>query len=160
MIIFSLFPLLTGVLIIITGERSAILLYLIFATFLGLFILRNNKLKITFLICLFISIFTMLSQTNIKQRVIFNTFESFNFNSVDGTYFISKEHQGMILSSIEMFKNNIISGIGPKMYRYECDNKKYFVQLTNKDNYKSYCSTHPHNIYVQLLAETGLFGGL
>ncbi len=154
------FTLLNGVLILITGERSAILLYLIFAIFLGLIILKNKKLKISFLICLFLSIFLMLSQTNIKQRVLLNSFESFNFNNVNGTYFISEKHQGMMLSSIEMFKKNIISGIGPKMYRYECDNKKYFVQLTNEDNYKSYCSTHPHNIYVQLLAETGLVGGL
>ena len=121
---------------------------------------KNKKLKITFLFILFLSVFIMLSQTNIKQRVIINSFESFNFNNNSDTYFISKDHQGMLLSSLRMFQQNIFTGIGPKMYRYECENEKYFIQLSNDENFISYCSTHPHNIYAQLFSETGVFGGL
>ncbi len=154
------FTLLTGVMIFITGERSAIILYLIFSLCLGLIVLKNKKLKITFLFILFLSVFIMLSQTNIKQRVIINSFESFNFNNNSDTYFISKDHQGILLSSLRMFQQNIFTGIGPKMYRYECENEKYFIQLSNDENFISYCSTHPHNIYAQLFAETGVFGGL
>ena len=38
---------------------------------------------------------------------------------------------------------------GPKMFRKLCQLEKY-----NPDG----CSTHPHNIYIQLLSETGLIG--
>lgn len=154
------FTLLTGVMILITGERSAIILYLIFALCLCLIIVRNKKLKITFLAILSLSVFFMLSQTNIKQRVIINSFESFNFNNDTSAYFISKDHQGMLLSSLKMFKQNIFTGVGPKMYRYECKNEEYFIQLSNETDFQGYCSTHPHNIYAQLFAETGILGGL
>ena len=50
-----------------------------------------------------------------------------------------------------MFKNNLVFGIGPKMYRKKCSSDDYGV------NDRS-CSTHPHNIYFQLFAETGIVG--
>ena len=37
------------------------------------------------------------------------------------------------------------------MFRIKCSDKKY-----QEDQFS--CSTHPHNFYVQLLAETGLIG--
>ena len=49
-----------------------------------------------------------------------------------------------------MFKDNILTGIGPRMFRYTCGLEKY--------NIWEGCSTHPHNTYVQLLSETGIFG--
>ena len=50
-----------------------------------------------------------------------------------------------------MFKENKIFGQGPNAYRYLCSDQRF------KLNYWS-CSTHPHNYYFQLLAETGLVG--
>ena len=50
-----------------------------------------------------------------------------------------------------MFLNNPIFGVGPNNFRKLCDKEKYNInELT--------CSTHPHNFYIQLLAETGLIG--
>ena len=65
-------------------------------------------------------------------------------------YVFSIEHQNHYLSSLKMFKDNIVTGVGPRMFRYLCGEKKY--------NLWEGCSTHPHNTYVQLLAETGLMG--
>ena len=50
-----------------------------------------------------------------------------------------------------MFVDKPLFGHGPKMFRIECSNKKY-----QHDQFS--CSTHPHNFYIQLLAETGVFG--
>jgi O-antigen ligase len=65
-------------------------------------------------------------------------------------YIFSLEHQNHYLSSLRMFKDNIITGIGPRMFRYMCPLEKY--------NIWEGCSTHPHNTYIQLLTETGIIG--
>ena len=74
------------------------------------------------------------------------------FLKVKEKYIFSREHQNHYISSLRMFKDNIVTGIGPRMFRYTCALKKY--------NLWEGCSTHPHNTYVQLLAETGLLGFL
>tara|TARA_B100000674_G_C37084756_1_gene577543 strand:- start:76 stop:474 length:399 start_codon:yes stop_codon:yes gene_type:complete len=50
-----------------------------------------------------------------------------------------------------MVKDNFFFGVGVKNFRTKCKEPKYRVSDTS-------CSTHPHNSYVQLLTETGLFG--
>jgi O-antigen ligase len=50
-----------------------------------------------------------------------------------------------------MFLNKPILGHGPKMFRINCSDPKYSIG-------KYPCNTHPHNFYIQLLAETGLIG--
>jgi O-antigen ligase len=52
-----------------------------------------------------------------------------------------------------MFKDQPIFGHGPKMFRVICKNEKYATGII-------YCTTHPHNFYIQLLAETGIIGFL
>ena len=52
-----------------------------------------------------------------------------------------------------MFKDQPIFGHGPKMFRVKCKDEKYATGIKP-------CMTHPHNFYVQLLAETGIFGFL
>ena len=47
-----------------------------------------------------------------------------------------------------MFLSDPFTGIGPKMFRFYCDNELFYVQNA--------CSTHPHNTYIQLLGETGI----
>ena len=52
-----------------------------------------------------------------------------------------------------MFVDNPLVGQGPKMFRVLCNDVKF-----NPNEDINACSTHPHNLYVQLLAETGLLG--
>ena len=52
-----------------------------------------------------------------------------------------------------MFLDNKIFGVGMKNFRNYCSDDKYQVS-------KLSCSTHPHNTYIQILTETGLFGFL
>ena len=63
-----------------------------------------------------------------------------------------------------MFKNKPLFGHGVKMFRYSCKNfqfksKRQYIDDSGNLTSKYYgCSTHPHNTYMQLLAETGIFG--
>ena len=52
-----------------------------------------------------------------------------------------------------MFKKNQIFGVGTKMYRKLCSKPEYVVNEFS-------CTTHPHNFYMQVLAENGLIGFL
>ena len=62
-------------------------------------------------------------------------------------------HDSHIRTAINMFKDKPILGHGPKMFRVKCSDPKFSYGLWP-------CSTHPHNFYVQLLAETGIAGFL
>ena len=56
-------------------------------------------------------------------------------------------------SGFEVFKNNKLLGVGNKNYRIETCND---IQKNNK----YICTTHPHQIYFELLSEHGLIGTL
>ena len=84
-------------------------------------------------------------------------------------YFIPLKYYLMFNTSIKIFKDNVFFGSGIKTFRKKCKEDKYFV-IQNyslfKDKphnyYKGFtgvdsCSTHPHNYYLQSLAETGIF---
>ena len=62
-------------------------------------------------------------------------------------------HDNHIKTAYNMFKDQPIFGHGPKMFRVICKDEKYAVG-------KFPCSSHPHNFYIQLLAETGIIGFL
>ena len=65
--------------------------------------------------------------------------------------YFSKQHKTFAVTSIELFKKKPFFGIGPNNYRRECGTIKSQYLQNN-------CSTHPHNIFFQLIAETGILG--
>ena len=153
-----LFSIVVGTLIFISGERNAVVLFLIFVILFTLLIIKSNFLKLAFLAIFLLISVSLLSETNIKQRLILNTIDSVKIKDSNELYFISEEHQGLILTSIKMGKENLLTGVGPKMFRNECMETKYQINHSTKDSLTSHCSTHPHNIYAQLFAETGIIG--
>ena len=58
--------------------------------------------------------------------------------------------------AIEIFKDNPVFGVGIKNYRIENLNSKY-NDLKHKENRLRW-GTHPHQIHLEILSETGLFG--
>ena len=65
-------------------------------------------------------------------------------------YIFSEKHTEMYLSAYKMFLDHKIFGVGIKNFRNFCKTEKY---MKNSQS----CSTHPHNIYIQLLSETGIY---
>ncbi len=68
-------------------------------------------------------------------------------------YIFTPAHDSFIRTAYHMFLDKPIFGHGPKMFRVICKKEKYATGA-------SPCMTHPHNFYVQLLAETGIVGFL
>jgi len=58
------------------------------------------------------------------------------------------------LTALEMFKNNIFLGSGFGSFRFECRQYDKIDSLSRIDR----CSTHPHNMYFEILSELGLIG--
>ena len=69
-------------------------------------------------------------------------------------------YYGMMFKSYVILKNNFLFGTTYKSYRNECSNLKYkkeYLKITNNHGYDG-CSTHPHNVYLEILSEQGVIG--
>ena len=75
----------------------------------------------------------------------------FKIFGIEFFYIFSVHHFNHYLSAFEIFKDNKSFGVGPKNFRKICKNEKYYLN-------KFSCSTHPHNYFIQILAETGIVG--
>ena len=73
---------------------------------------------------------------------------------------LSTKHQAIFTSAFRLFSDHKVTGAGPKMFRKLCAKKEYFVKFSVGHYTYTGCSTHPHNTYIQLLAETGFVGFL
>ena len=145
------------VIVFLSGERTSFFFILIgILGFLFLFELNYKKklLLVSFIFGIILS-FVLASDT-VKKNTIDRTLKQIKPDS-EKIYFFSDEHQALAVSTIKIFKDNPIIGSGPKTFRKKCLQEKYIVK--NKDNIFG-CYTHPHNTYLQILAETGIVGFL
>ena len=147
-ILFLITLLLSMLLIFLSGERTAFILLVILFGVLFFFIKSLKRINI-FLITLSFFTFLSLSLFNNKfyERMVTLTF--IQLQEVNYINF-SNAHKQHYSSAIKMFYSNPITGIGTKLFRVECKKEQYYSERA--------CSTHPHNTYIQLLAETGIIG--
>ena len=153
-LIFFFIILTTFLVIFLSGERASFFLSILFLMYL---IFMVNKFSKYFFLC-FVTLLILILTTSVLNSKI--KIRMFNFTksqlgisqSTDSSF--SPIYKGHFLIAEDLFKSNKLIGVGPKNYRQHCYNdKKYSV--------KPYlCTTHPHNTYIQLLAETGLSGFL
>ena len=113
---------------------------------------------------LFLVIIFVYTNPNLKHRIIDQTIFNVTEKKVSNELSVHEKknnlnvnlfsigHQGHFTSAYKIFLDNPIFGVGIKNFRYECQKPQY------KDIYS--CTTHPHNTYMQLLAETGIIGFL
>lgn len=144
----------------VSGERTA------FATMIFMliivFLISKNHLKTKLLISLsfIIFIFSIISfDENISNRMIDKTMHQLGFsdkkdldNQNNRLNFFSSHHEAHFMTALRMFKDHPIIGVGPNNFRNLCSERKY-----SNANHLS-CSSHPHNIYIQVLSETGIIG--
>ena len=146
--------------IILTGERSnsikAILGFFLFYFLNDHFKFKEKILSVLLLVLVFI--FLLNTSNFLKLRYggqffkpIISIFQSNNEISVERE---ANKNLYIVLyqSGFEVFKKYKIFGVGNKNYRLEtCSNEK---------NPKYSCSTHPHQLYFEFLAEHGIVGAL
>ena len=144
---------LVDVLIYMSGERAAFFFLNLSTLFIIVLIKEYRKFRlITFIvsiICLFI-----LSQfnPNTSARMFIEPATNMGvIKSPKKSTIFTPTYDSHYKTAFNMFKDKPIFGHGPKMFRVKCGDEKYASGHQP-------CSTHPHNFYIQLLAETGIIG--
>jgi hypothetical protein len=66
------------------------------------------------------------------------------------------QHGAHFYTAMEIFKTYPLVGVGNRNFRDECLKEKYFNKDYKQSNVR--CSTHPHQIYFELLSEHGIIG--
>lgn len=169
---------LTNIVIFISGERTSIALSILLNLYMFLMLPSlRRKIIISFsALTILIGLILFLDQ-NLRERIINKTYnEITNLNIISNTgyldpslktlkfYIYSGAHNGYYITAYNMFLDNFLFGQGPRSYRYLCKEDKFRVTKEITFNvympggYNLNCSTHPHNYYIQLLAETGFLG--
>jgi O-antigen ligase len=147
-------------LLILSGERTAFFLSLVYILSLALFLPKSFFSKLLFFFMIILTIvfvlnldnnyskrLVKLTELNIKSYVIVMEKKNERKNILA----LSAMHDDHYSSGIKMFKDNILFGQGLKMFRIKCNDGKF-------NTGKHSCSTHPHNIIIQFLAELGIIG--
>jgi O-antigen ligase len=146
--------------IILTGERSnsikAILGFFLFYFFNDHFKFKEKILSVLLLVLIFIFLLNTSNFLKVRYsgqffKPIISIFQSNNEIGIERE--MNKNlYNSIYKSGYEVFKKYKIFGVGNKNYRVEtCSN-------SNEKNPKYFCSTHPHQLYFEFLAEHGIVG--
>ena len=149
------------------GERSNFIKLLILLIFFSMFFLKlnSNKLKLKFIKYTFYSIFVIsvffIALKDSKQaRKIYPFFKNIEINNIDiqnlKDKFDKSKHAPHYLAAIDIFNNYPIFGIGINNFYKESSKEIYFNDNLTFGSSRS--STHPHQIYLEILSETGISG--
>lgn len=145
-IIFSFF--LTSIIIIFSGERTAYLLFIIYLSLMIIYLIRKLKISHILFFSIFIILFLLLPflfDENSDRMLNKIYFYLTNLNYHENQYL------SLYKTGLNMFIKNPLLGIGPNNFRLSCSEEIYYLSEFS-------CSTHPHNIFIQLLAEVGILG--
>ena len=146
---------LVDVLIFMSGERSAFFFLNLSTVFIIILIKEYKKFRLlTFIIAIICVLILSLNSSNLYQRMFKGPAEDMGIiESSKEAVIFSPTHDSLIRTAYNMFLDKPVFGHGPKMFRVICKDEKYATGI-------SPCMTHPHNFYIQLLAEIGIIGFL
>ncbi len=150
---------LVDVLIYMSGERTAFF-FLNLSTIFIIILIKEYKIfrLFTFIIAIICIFALSLNSSKLFERMILSPAKDMGIinlkestNSPSQMTIFTPMHDSHIRTAFNMFKDEPIIGHGPKIFRLKCSDPKFSYGLWP-------CSTHPHNFYVQILAETGVIG--
>ncbi|WP_440915377.1 O-antigen ligase family protein [Candidatus Pelagibacter sp.] len=152
-ILFTILIIAISIIVLLSGERTSFALFILMIIFLFSSSFKLRKLLlIPTVIAMITFVFVVLKSDTIKNRMVDTTINQLGLNKKSERLVLFSEiYEGHYLVALNMFKEKPVFGHGAKMFRYYCAEEENFVA-------PNACTTHPHNFYAQLLAETGIIG--
>ncbi len=154
--LFITFLLSSFVIVFYSGERLAFFIILFCMLYICLQLKKYRKVIVSVSLLLASIIFLIITfNENVKNRMLLSTFAFLNsdkvvqYNSPEKFLIFSPDHHELYVAAYKMFLNKPILGHGHDMYYKNCGDFKRSV---------SSCSTHPHNIFLQIAVENGIIG--
>ena len=155
----NLFNVLFIIIILLTGERTSFFIFILNFLLINLFVKNKffNKIISLFVIVI-TTVIIFATIKDVKIRYFDFTIKQLNESNdnILGYNIFSAVHESHYKIAYKMFLDNKFFGQGPNSFRNLCNTDKF----RSSENEAWGCSTHPHNIYIQLLGETGLIGFL
>ena len=147
---------------LILGSFIAKYLFLVFIYFSLLYFIKvfNFKKILFFFSSLLIIVnIAIFYDPIIRDRMVYKTIEDIKilkeWKNPKKIEFFSDDHNSHFQSAYLMYKKgdikNKLFGRGVKSFRLNCSKKEFCDK-------NECCSTHPHNVFFQILSETGLIG--
>ena len=154
--------------LVLTGERSSLIIF-IGVLMLNIFFNKDIRKYLCGIISISIIalILSAITIPHVKHRLYSWPKDLFFSSNLEKETLLKKAMNTpwgtLYLSGYEIFTKNPFFGKGFKSFRKVCHennideiNKKYNFNLSKE--HASLCTTHPHNIYIELLAEVGIVG--
>ena len=139
------------------GERANFIKLFFSILLFSFLILEINLIKKAGLVCLTLLIISIIFYSNDSLKKRYYNQISIIY-SIDGLkkYFKESQYGAHQITAYEIFKDNVLFGVGLKNFREESKKSIY----ENLDYYKTNQrqSTHPHQIHLEILSELGLLG--
>ena len=137
----------------LSGERAPTFNIFLFVIFILIFTPKYRFYKfMSIVICLIIIFFITLINPIAKERMFDVTSDQVSSTKIKILPY-SEMHERHYISALKMFQSQPIFGLGTNSFRLHCNEKKYQYKENS-------CTTHPHNFYIQILAELGIVGFL
>jgi len=151
--------------ILISGERNAMLIFLICICLFYIFQKKFLYLTSAFIILFILSFFLSQKIESVNTRFFspLNSLSKLDFHN-EKTSTIQKLKDSPwswhYQAAIELFLERPIIGHGSRSFRLICEDTKTNKQIKKLNNNHTACSTHPHNYLMEFLAEHGLVGAI
>ena len=151
--------------ILVSGERNAMLSFLLCICIFYIFQKKFLYLLSVFIIFLILSFSLSKKIESVNTRFFspINSLSKLNFHN-EKTSILQKLKDSPwswhYQAAIELFLERPIIGHGARSFRVICKDTKTNKRIKELDSNHTACSTHPHNYLMEFLAEHGLVGAL
>ena len=155
--------------IFFSSERMGLFYGVVISIFYFLFLNGKSKIYLTIASLIIIPLFFIYLSIDKSTDRLLNKYFNYTLQQIgikenprydkDYIRFFSQEHENLAYTSILIIKNNFLFGSGVKTFYQRCEDLKKSIKITkNKRSSQIVCSTHPHNLLLQIFSEIGFFG--
>jgi O-antigen ligase len=151
--------------VLLTGERTSLMIIILSLFFIFFFKKRIINFFIILLFLLIIIFFSAqkIESVNIRYIKLLDGWGSTSKQTSIANKIIESPWSFHYQAAMELFLEKPIFGHGPKSFRIMCENTNIDKKTREqRDYYRDYraCSTHPHNYLLEFLSEHGVVGGV